>query len=87
MDSGLLFRSSKLKEKNKNITKTVMLTRLIDMLLFMNFNVSSFGLYLKKKHCTPCSKWNIGGISWIKRPMGHIAHIRYVLMAGQFFMV
>lgn len=46
MDSGLLFRSSKLKEKNK--TKTVKLTRLIDMLLFMNFNVSSFGLYLKK---------------------------------------
>lgn len=49
MDSGLLFRSSKLKEKNKNKTKTVKLTRLIDMLLFMNFNnVSSFGLYLKK---------------------------------------
>lgn len=46
--SGLLFRSSKLKEKNKNKTKTVKLTRLIDMLLFMNFNVSSFGLYLKK---------------------------------------
>lgn len=48
MDSGLLFRSSKLKEKNKNKTKTVKLTRLIDMLLFMNFNVSSFGLNLKK---------------------------------------
>lgn len=48
MDSGLLFGSSRLKEKNKNITKTVKLTRLIDMLLFMNFNVSSFGLYLKK---------------------------------------
>lgn len=49
MDSGLLLRCSKLKEKNKNITKTVKLTRLIDMLLFMNFNnVSSFGLYLKK---------------------------------------
>lgn len=48
MDSGFLFRSSKLKEKNKNKTKTVKLTRLIDMLLFMNFNVRSFGLYLKK---------------------------------------
>lgn len=48
MDSGFLFRSCKLKEKNKNIIKIVKLMRLIDMLLFMNFNVSSFGLYLKK---------------------------------------
>lgn len=82
MDSGFLFRSFKLKEKNKNKIKIVKLMRLIDMLLFMNFNVSSFGLYLKKKYCILCFKWNIGGIFWIKRFMGYIVYIRYVLMVG-----
>lgn len=62
MDSGLLFRSSKLKEKNKNITKTVKLTRLIDMLLFMNFNVRSFGLYLKS-NTVPRVLNEISGVS------------------------
>lgn len=62
MDSGLLFRSSKLKEKNKNITKTVKLTRLIDMLLLWILMLVVLG-YIWKSNTVPRVLNEISGVS------------------------
>lgn len=62
MDSGLLFRSSKLKEKNKNKTKTVKLTRLIDMLLLWILMLVVLG-YIWKSNTVPRVLNEISGVS------------------------